>query len=614
MEPLSIVSSVVGVISLAEYALQLGTGLCQIVAKVRAASDQLNNLHTELKQLTDIINNLKKLMEWMKECQEFIPVNSLDGDIIIISIGDVLCSFIKEVEDFENSITANESRQWMCLVWRIAKKLRLVQNEPKINAILSRIATRKSTLSLNISMLLAWCNIINLRTIREHRLLNHRSIPRSLSTFAKHPNDSPIFNYLKSGNFEMVRQLMVSHKISANDRDEHGNSLLWYAIYSNYNYKICDFLLESGADPHNCNCSSDHALAILVGNLPRNAQDVGKLDGTALSLIRSFMRKCQAEEVYGTYEYKTSRATKYAHAALLHCVLSRRNANIPIYEIVKLILDNGFDTEEQDINENTALLNAVYYSSQSEVTEITRSMLMKGANIHVRNIHKEGCLHLLLRRLSACNNREMSKTRADAFIDLLASLLQQGCDPTQENREGYTPFDAALSPTVWPIFCAALKKVDMDIRTHIRRIDRSNGIVQTDFIMVERSLSAIDIISTASRAHKTRQPKPENAVERPCYLCGRETVFEEDRTIPFDEFTSVIVDEIGVGIHMKLCKAVNGMHVNGDNCLWVHREGSCHLLDYYPGRMSSERKKARSWRMHVALDLWHEGCLWNPPT
>ena len=155
MDPLSIISSATGVISLAEYALQLGIGLCQTVAKVRAASDQLKNLHTELKQLTDVINNLKKLMEWMKECQEFIPVNSLDGDIIIMSIGDVLRSFIKEVEDFENSITANESRQRKCLVWRIAKKLQLVQNEPKINAILSRIATRKSTLGLNLSMLLA---------------------------------------------------------------------------------------------------------------------------------------------------------------------------------------------------------------------------------------------------------------------------------------------------------------------------------------------------------------------------------------------------------------------------------------------------------------------------
>lgn len=143
-----------GVISLAEQALRLGTGLCQMIAKARAAGDQLDSLHTELRQLTGVIGNLKALMELMKECHEFIPVkNGLDS--IFLSMEDVLHSFISEVEDFEKAVTTNESDQRRCFMRRIAQSLQFVANEPKINTILSRIATRKFNLiSLHLSMFL----------------------------------------------------------------------------------------------------------------------------------------------------------------------------------------------------------------------------------------------------------------------------------------------------------------------------------------------------------------------------------------------------------------------------------------------------------------------------
>ena len=55
-------------------------------------------------------------------------------------------------------------------------------------------------------------------------------------------------------------------------------------------------------------------------------------------------------------------------------------------------------------------------------------------------------------------------------------------------------------------------------------------------------------------------------------MCGYATVFEQDRVIPFDEFMLVVVDEIGIGIQMKLYKdvnykAVNGKDVNGGDLL-----------------------------------------------
>ena len=55
--------------------------------------------------------------------------------------------------------------------------------------------------------------------------------------------------------------------------------------------------------------------------------------------------------------------------------------------------------------------------------------------------------------------------------------------------------------------------------------------------------------------------------------------FEQDRTIPFDEFTLVVVDEIGVGIH-KFYKVVKCKTVNEDHGFETYRGDSYFLLDY----------------------------------
>jgi hypothetical protein len=58
-----------------------------------------------------------------------------------------------------------------------------------------------------------------------------------------------------------------------------------------------------------------------------------------------------------------------------------------------------------------------------------------------------------------CNNYEMSSETASSLIDVLVMLLEQGCDPTLGNVVGYTPLDAALSPTAWALLCSALERV-----------------------------------------------------------------------------------------------------------------------------------------------------------
>jgi hypothetical protein len=74
-------------------------------------------------------------------------------------------------------------------------------------------------------------------------------------------------------------------------------------------------------------------------------------------------------------------------------------------------------------------------------------LIKRNADIKAVNKYGEGSLHLMLRRLSACNNYNMSIESAEAMIEILVALLEKGCDPTLCNLVAFTPVDAAFSPT-----------------------------------------------------------------------------------------------------------------------------------------------------------------------
>lgn len=91
-----------------------------------------------------------------------------------------------------------------------------------------------------------------------------------------------------------------------------------------------------------------------------------------------------------------------------------------------------------------------------------------------------------------------------------------------------------------------------------------------------------------------------------CYLCGGYND-QKFRQTPFDEFVSRVVEELGYGIHMMLCK-----HYDIDKCLRVQEDDSCHFLDYHPDEMLPNRKRERSLNRHVAYMMWQKGILRTP--
>jgi hypothetical protein len=318
-----------------------------------------------------------------------------------------------------------------------------------------------------------------------------------------------------------------------------------------------------------------------------------------MRLIR-FLLHQQNEDVYGTRQYRRSGQVKYAPAPLVHCILSPRNAHLFIQGVLKLMVESSplYCLEEPDTNENTALLEALYFSSEAELVEIATYLIKAGANVHAQNKYGEGCLHLLLRRLSACNNVNMDKSRRSAIVGLVENLLRLECDPKLKNNEGYTPFDAARSPAAWSIYCEAFLKAEKNIETYVF------GLIGTTNLQHLASLG-VQQAGKPSLAQDNSIFRPQNimsATDKPCYLCGRVTGDQNDWAVPFDEFHSVVVEEMEVTIHMKLYH-----HPEGEICLHVRDEDSCGLLDYYPDRMSFQRRRDRAWRIQKALELWKDG-------
>jgi len=328
-----------------------------------------------------------------------------------------------------------------------------------------------------------------------------------------------------------------------------------------------------------------------------------------MSLVRRLMQHCRPDEVRLTSQYKRRRGIELAPAGLLHCALFRNNSKISILKLLDFILKKKFDLEARDTNGNTPLMYALFYTPQSARFEVVSALLEAGAMTDAFNKYGEGCLHLLLRRLSACDNNEMDPASKKATINILVMLLDRGCDPTSPNVVGYTPLDAALSPIAWPLFCSALEKVGKDVEKVIQEIDMMSDIMSTDAEVEERLEYVVE-------RHNSVMPRlshwtmPEVASGQPfaeqlCYLCGRGTNLVK-RVIPFDEFRSVVVDELEFGIHMIWYNHHNG----GDGeCLGVWKEDSSHFLDYCPSKMNYENRKNRSWRRHVAYLLWRKGVL-----
>jgi hypothetical protein len=72
----------------------------------------------------------------------------------------------------------------------------------------------------------AWWHLSGITAIFMRDFETKRAIKPALSIFSIQPEQSPIFPYIASGNLMKVREMLVTGRASAYDRDPNGNSLL----------------------------------------------------------------------------------------------------------------------------------------------------------------------------------------------------------------------------------------------------------------------------------------------------------------------------------------------------------------------------------------------------
>src|SRR3569833_278611 len=343
----------------------------------------------------------------------------------------------------------------------------------------------------------------------------------------------------------------------------------------------------------------DHVLPLAMANLPGLSPTNPQIPDQTMALIRKLVRTCDAD-AQATCEYRRQGHPRHAPANTLHCVFTRRNARLDTTELLRFVLGDhcaSFDAEAleaRDVNGNTPLLLALHRVAVGpQLFVAIRLLTAAGADVRATNAFGEGALHVFLRRLSHCNDVraiDMDAEKAAAAAELLRMLLEGGCDPAAPNGVGFTPLDAAWSPVALPLFCAGLQAAGYE-PTEV--IGRSCG-GGTSHPGPELEALYTQVLAENARSHKEEVMRPELAADkaiasyRPCCVCGRGTEWT-DRRFPFDEFRSVVVDEVGDPIHMTWHRHEPG----SASCMRVYLEDTCHYLDYQPCMMTTSELEMR---------------------
>ena len=356
------------------------------------------------------------------------------------------------------------------------------------------------------------------------------------------------------------------------------------------------------------NSHGDHILAVFVSGLSRKAEHSAESREQALNLIRLLLEHSDLTEIYGTRAYKRRKGIEHAPVGLLHCAIPRYGSQIVanLSELMLPLLHDNIGLDQQEKTGNTALHEALFFLPIRDLLRVVPTLLGRGANVTVTNKHGEGCLHLLLRRLTACSIPNLDRETISSIRSLLTTMILKGCGPTHKNIEGYTPIDAAMSPVAWPLFCAALREAGRDMKEELMLLDcpdepaLAGGYIEEKYeYAIERRARSITLSPRWPQIREGEYGLPKKA----CYLCNS-SYSTNKREVPFDEFLSRVVDELEDSIHMVMYD-----HPPDTVCLRICDEDSCHILDYHPNGMTREQLKERSWRRHVAYLMWERGTL-----
>ena len=293
-------------------------------------------------------------------------------------------------------------------------------------------------------------------------------------------------------------------------------------------------------------------------------------------------------------------------------LLEAPNDSWDIFGAVDLLLNaalqEGVDIEQVDLFGLTPILSVTRNLEPHFYVPLVKKLLNIGADPWKVDNNRRGILHHIIYQLSACNDHGMKNATRRNISTLIAELItSHGCDPFLTDDHDWTPFDLALSPVAWSIWCDGLLSAGVDIEAELRKELAKFSTRKPEKYTQSKYLKAVNYISQQSSSENFRAYRMQsNGI---CALCrsGRDW---EYRYQPFDLFGSYLNGEPNRGMYHNYLSN----HSDGTQCSNQTNPISCLDRDHWSPDGSYQffgepDSKKLSWRKYVAFRLWSNGWL-----
>lgn len=386
----------------------------------------------------------------------------------------------------------------------------------------------------------------------------------------------------------------------------------------NHQKEICELLVREGADPLNCdsyvfsfpcigfvlryNSEGYSALSIFYRSAGQTLEHSPELVDVTRALI-SASDGGDIVEHDKHIDWKGTITGVFSHGIVHRAILEMFPSWKAIdcsqghFESLELLLQSGGDPNERNGWGRTPLLTAAFQVRLSSLPRIMRLLLKYGANPLLFDGDGEGILHRLLYAFGSCGIRTIDETWTNDMVDILASLLQSGCDPNLKKDIGWTPSDNALSPIAWMIWCEALSRAGHVPEEVVMRDDDIEGIIWGPGETILRYENSVQLYRDR-RQSRMYDDQAWHDDEPCCRICKQNFMWNEKHP-PFDFMGTYLNTELNY--HQQLYN-----HSSGRFCPKYFSADNCSFENHDAGLPPSPTLEQLSWRKHVALDIWRE--------